>query len=151
MSIYDRAYAEKPRVTKDEFLKALELATWQVKWFQGVNEAFPEGVDELDTPELYSSYHLNEYNLKCSLSFFIRDTHLFLHLFFNKSRDIFYQEDDWSKYQLFEIYELPFDFVYKSEILSILQKRADAKIREFWSNFIKTEYEKLEKQTGEEK
>jgi hypothetical protein len=125
-------------ITKDEFLKSLESATWEIKWFIDKELEFEE-----TNSKLISFYILKPYNLKASVGFFLNEEDILLHLFLNKLMEISWQDNPWSDYEEFEKHDFSFLFWNQSEAARILSELANKKIIEFWINFITEKYEEL--------
>ena len=121
---------------KDQFLKLIKEADWEVKWLIDPNDddyVLNTVYDSVETSKLshqnmIAKVKLKELNIPCFI--------VYRHGIY----DMYNADSNW----VHSIFGLHLTNEIKDELIFLLQQEADEKMDEFWHDFIVTSYKDLE-------
>lgn len=121
---------------KDQFLKLIKEADWEVKWLIDPNDddyVLNTDYDSVETSKLshknmIAKVKLKELNIPCFVVY----------------RHGIYDVDNHDANWAYHLFGLRPGSEIKDELISLLQQEADKKMDEFWHDFIVTSYKDLE-------
>lgn len=119
---------------KDQFLKLIKEADWEVKWLIDPNDdGYDTDYDSVETSKISHQNMIAKVKLKeLSIPCFV----VYRHGIY----DMYNADSDW----VHSIFGLHLTNEIKDELIFLLQQEADEKMDEFWHDFIVTSYKDLE-------